>query len=665
MANRRRRRAPGRKKKEQEPPQAPLKPKTGLETSADTRLVNALESDPGFFKDPLIGRTIGKCKVEKLIGEGRTAVVYRARYAALRRPVALKVLLPRMTKYPAVVRVFQQEGRAVAALDHGNVLKIYDVGQDGEYHYLVLELLDGKPLLQIVEEAKGGRLPVDEALDYTRQAAAGLAAAHRKKIVHRDIKPQNLVVEPDGTLKIVDFGLAAEAEGAFSGGRLGTPHYMSPEQCKGDQAQTASDIYSLGITLYHMLVGHPPYAGRATTEEIIADHLKGERLRPEASRPDIPRAVADLVRRMTRQNPEGRPTARQVLEILATKLSPERLGRRRTRGPVRRVRRGRKSQSTSQTLIVLGGIVVLLLILLVLLLKKSGASGGTEQGAVTPPVQPAPAPAPVEKTREPEPPIAKTLEQSLKDLLAQAKAEERTHNDREALLLYQRVVAKAPPESRYFKEARAAATVLRDRLEVERGRKKPPAGKTYITVEQSEQASKEFAERRASILKRMQTFRLESARKDLAGLKDRMRLGSAERADVEALLGRLDYLKNLIGVVSSRAAALSGERADWFSYDMHADPTLRITGASTKGLALHDEETGMDRTLAWAAIDPDLRVSLFEACRSAKSADEAVWMAYYCKLVGDDRAERYADFARMLDDTPARRAELKALGMGG
>ncbi|NJN14360.1 MAG: protein kinase, partial [Planctomycetes bacterium] len=132
----------------------------------------------------------------------------------------MKVLQEHMKKVPAVLRVFQQEGRAVAALDHENILKIYDVGEDDGKHYLVLELLKGKDLLKRIEvctkEEEGG-MPVEEALGYTQQAAAGLAAAHRKNLVHRDIKPQNLVVEPDGTLKIVDFGLAADAEGAFAG----------------------------------------------------------------------------------------------------------------------------------------------------------------------------------------------------------------------------------------------------------------------------------------------------------------------------------------------------------------------------------------------------------------------------------------------------------------
>jgi len=160
MARRPKRRSTRKKKA---PPEAkkrkPTEPgELGTETSADTRLVNALESDPGFFKDPLLGQTLGKCVITGLIGEGRTSVVYEATYKPLKRTVAVKVLQPEMTKSPAVVRVFQQEGRAVAALDHENILKIYDVGEDQGKYFLVLELLRGKELRDLIQKREEGRL---------------------------------------------------------------------------------------------------------------------------------------------------------------------------------------------------------------------------------------------------------------------------------------------------------------------------------------------------------------------------------------------------------------------------------------------------------------------------------------------------------------------------
>jgi len=193
-------------------------PDPETDTLADATLVNALESNPKLFKDPLIGTTLGKCKIEKLIGEGKTSVVYRAHYKPLKRTVAVKVLHDHMAKEPSVLRVFQREGRAVAALDHENILKIYDVGEDQGKYFLVLGLLRGEELKKVIDDSDDNRLDVAIALEYARQAAKGLAAAHRKNLIHRDIKPQNLVVEPDGQVKIVDFGLAADAEGAFAGG---------------------------------------------------------------------------------------------------------------------------------------------------------------------------------------------------------------------------------------------------------------------------------------------------------------------------------------------------------------------------------------------------------------------------------------------------------------
>ena len=348
----------------------------GTETSPDTRLVNAMESNPEFFKDPLIGQRVGKCKIEKYLGEGKTAVVYRAHYEPLNRTVAMKVLQPHMTKIPAVLRVFQQEGKAVAILDHENILKIYDVGEDGGHYYMVLELLRGHDLLKILEDTEGGTLDLETALDLTKQAARGLAAAHRKKLVHRDIKPQNLVIEPGGKLKIVDFGLAAEAEGAFAGGMLGTPHYMAPEQCRGEGAVTETDIYALGITLFHLLVGSPPFAGRKTKEAIIEGHLKGIRFEPEKINKEIPRAAGELVRRMTRMEASARPSAREVIELIE-KFKPDR-GEKSPAGRSTRVARRTSTGKSSAGLVIGAGAVVLLIVLFMLM--KGGGEDDVQDG---------------------------------------------------------------------------------------------------------------------------------------------------------------------------------------------------------------------------------------------------------------------------------------------
>ncbi len=629
----------------------------GTETSADTKLVNALESDPNFFKDPLIGQALGKCKILKFIGQGRTSAVYRATYVPLKRTVAVKVLQPEMTRFPAVVRVFQQEGRAVAALDHENVMKIYDVGEDQGRHYLVLELLHGETVLKKIEGGEGGRTSLADALDYTRQAAAGLAAAQLKKLVHRDIKPQNLVVEPDGVLKIVDFGLAAEAEGAFAGGRLGTPHYMSPEVCRGDLATPASDVYALGICLFHMLTGQPPYAGRKTTDEIVEGHLKGERLQPEKLRSDIPRQVADLVRQMTRQDPASRPSAQEVVQLIAEKLTPERLGARQHVQARRGAARSRAQKSYVWA--VAGGGVLLLIVLLLIV------SGGDDESRNEATQAPSPAPPPLDKKEEKKEPLLpadKALEAELKRLLADAQREEATGNFEAALDIYRTVIIKAPKGSPFATEAQGAAEIVIDRLKVEKGMK--TADRKFISARASEEAGKEFEARKAEFWRRLSDFEVEAVKADAQALIERTRPGSPERTAIEETLSRMRYVESLFGIVQARAASMSGEKSKWTRYDPMAEREFTVMGAGAAGIELRDDETNTTTTRPWTAVPPGMRIEFLEALRNAGSATETLWLGAYCVLVGEDRADRYFDYALQLDSSPQMRQQVTALRAG-
>jgi len=631
----------------------------GTETSADTKLVNALESDPNFFKDPLIGQALGKCKIQKFIGQGRTSAVYRATYVPLKRTVAVKVLQHEMTRFPAVVRVFQQEGRAVAALDHQNVMKIYDVGEDQGRHYLVLELLHGETVLKKIEGGEGGRTSLADALDYTRQAAAGLAAAQQKNLVHRDIKPQNLVVEPDGILKIVDFGLAAEAEGAFAGGRLGTPHYMSPEVCRGELATPASDVYALGICLFHMLTGQPPFAGRKTTDEIVEGHLKGERLQPEKLRADIPRPVADLVRQLTRQDPLSRPSAQEIVQLISEKLTPERLGARQHL----QARRGAARPRAQKSYVWAGaGIVVVLLIGLLLVV-----SGGDDESKNEATQTPSPAPPLVEKKEkekkeEPALPADRTLEAELKRLLGDAQREESTGNFEAALDIYRTIIIKAPKGSSVAKEAQGAADVVIDRLKVEKGMK--TADRKFITARASEEAGKEFEARKAEFWRRLSDFDVAQVKADAQALIERTRPGSPERGAIEETLSRMRYVESLLGIVQARAASVTGEESKWSRYDPMADREFTVMGAGVDGIQLRDDETNTTTTRPWTAIPPAMRVEFLEALRNAGSATETLWLGAYCILVGEDRAERYFDYALQLDSSPQMRQQVTALRAG-
>jgi len=657
-----------RKRTPEEPPSEPKKRgptdpgEPGSETSGDTRLVNAMESDPEFFKDPMIGQTLGKCVISALIGEGRTSVVYEATYKPLKRTVAVKVLQPEMTKYAAVVRVFQQEGRAVAALDHENVVKIFDVGEDQGSHYLVLERLHGQDVLKHLLTSDGIRLPVEEALDYTRQAAAGLAAAHRKNLIHRDIKPQNLVIEPGGTLKIVDFGLAAEAEGAFAGGRLGTPHYMSPEVCRGEMAGTAADIYGLGVTLFHMLVGHAPYSGRKTTEEIVQGHLSAERFYPEKIRTDIPKPVADLVRRMTRMDAANRPTAKEIVEFISERLTPEKLGaRHKVRTAGRKGRRARAKRSPGPAFMVIGGVALAVVLAAFLMGGDDETPEPRKPKAVRPrtPDTPATTPDPANPKTKHKAVTDKDLERDLKELMAQARQEEKTGNLEEAHNLFSRVIARAPPGTRYAVEAKAAAVIVEERLSAEVGIKRAP--RKWIKVRDSEKAGQDFAEREKEFWTRLGNFDVRTVKEETEKLLNKTRAGSAERVAIGLAVAKMRYIESLLSILQTRADSLAGADARWRNFDYEASEQLLVLGADENGVVLKDLDMGNERKLAWREIPAQVRIAFLETLRNPKSATETLWLGAYCKLLGDGAAEQYFDYALMLDSGPEMKAQIRAL----
>src|SRR5271156_4878969 len=212
------------------------------------------------------GTRLGPYEIQSPLGSGGMGEVYRARDSRLNRDVAIKILPASFSADPDRLARFAQESRAAAALNHPNILSIYDIGEENGAPYVVSELLEGETLR---DRLRDGAIPSRKAIDYARQIASGLAAAHDKGIVHRDLKPENIFITHDGRAKILDFGLAklaklavAADEGATLGATaqdttpgmvLGTVGYMSPEQVKGDVADARSDIFALGVILYEML----------------------------------------------------------------------------------------------------------------------------------------------------------------------------------------------------------------------------------------------------------------------------------------------------------------------------------------------------------------------------------------------------------------------------
>jgi serine/threonine-protein kinase len=247
------------------------------------------------------------------LGEGGFAVVFRARDNALSRDVAVKVLDLKLAPSPNLAERFVREARTVARLEHPHIVPIYKVGGRGDVLYLIMRCVDGPSLRALLE--REGKLSVTDAARIARQVADALAYAHAHGIVHRDVKPDNVLVDKSGHVLVTDFGIAKVAARAAQsmpnapltteGMILGTPHYMSPEQSAGEPLDARSDIYSLGLVLYHMLAGQPPFDGESA-QEILAKQLTATPRPIREVRRDVPEPLAQVLERMIAKGPDRR-----------------------------------------------------------------------------------------------------------------------------------------------------------------------------------------------------------------------------------------------------------------------------------------------------------------------------------------------------------------------
>jgi len=268
--------------------------------------------------------TIGPYVLESKIGAGGMGVVYRAVDTTLDRPVAIKVLLPEFVHDPELLRRFRLEAKAQANLTHPNIAVLYAFSEIDEQCLIVMELLEGETFADILE--KRGRLPWKGALSLTQQTLQGLAFAHSKGVVHRDIKPSNLMLTRNGTVKIMDFGIAkavGPSRMATRTGTLGTPTYMSPEQIKGEGIDARADIYSLGITLYQLLSGKVPFEG-TTDFQVMNAHLNVPPPPLNELAADIPRAVIECVEKALAKEKSDRFQSAEEFDqaLAAAKLPP-------------------------------------------------------------------------------------------------------------------------------------------------------------------------------------------------------------------------------------------------------------------------------------------------------------------------------------------------------
>lgn len=238
------------------------------------------------------------------IGTGGMADVYKAKDHKLNRFVAVKVLKPEFREDTTFIRKFKSEAQAAAVLTHPNIVNVFDVGDDNGVYYIVMELIEGITLKEYI--SKKGKLSVKEATSIAIQVSMGLEAAHSHGIVHRDVKPQNIIISMDGKVKVTDFGIArAASSNTISSNVMGSVHYSSPEQVRGGYSDEKSDIYSLGITMYEMVTGKVPFDGD-TTVAIAIKHLQEEIVPPSVYTPELPHSLEQIILKCTQKSVDRR-----------------------------------------------------------------------------------------------------------------------------------------------------------------------------------------------------------------------------------------------------------------------------------------------------------------------------------------------------------------------
>ncbi|MDO4614363.1 MAG: Stk1 family PASTA domain-containing Ser/Thr kinase [Lachnospiraceae bacterium] len=251
------------------------------------------------------GTVIGeRYEVVGRVGSGGMADVYKAKDSKLDRYVAVKVMKQEFNNDSNFIRKFKREAQAAAGLANPNIVNVYDVGDDAGIYYIVMELVEGITLKEYI--SKKGKLSVRETTSIGIQVCLGLAAAHRRGIVHRDVKPQNIIISTDGKVKVTDFGIArAASSNTISANAMGSVHYSSPEQVRGGYSDARSDIYSVGITLYEMVTGRVPFDGE-TTVAIAIKHLQDELEMPSKFTPDLPHALEQIIMKCTQKSVDRR-----------------------------------------------------------------------------------------------------------------------------------------------------------------------------------------------------------------------------------------------------------------------------------------------------------------------------------------------------------------------
>ncbi|MFA5293651.1 MAG: serine/threonine-protein kinase [Phycisphaerae bacterium] len=329
-------------------------------------------------------------KILGKLGAGAMAIVYKAKQLSLDRIVAIKILPRRFSENPDYVQRFYKEGKAAAKLNHNNIVGAYDVGEAGGYHYFVMEYVEGKTLYE--DLSKGKIFSEEEAIVITKQVASALAHAHSKGLIHRDVKPKNVMINSAGTVKLADLGLARDAadiEMAKSeeGKAFGTPYYISPEQIRGEiDIDGRCDIYSLGATFYHMVTGRVPFEA-STPSEVMRKHLKEPLIPPDHINTTLSAGVSEVIEMMMAKKKQDRYASAEelLIDLEAVRMGepPLRAWKKFKLGDLQQLQQGQpiepEAQRTYQddtvsryrVLIVILSSVIAVLVLLVIFLFAS------------------------------------------------------------------------------------------------------------------------------------------------------------------------------------------------------------------------------------------------------------------------------------------------------
>src|ERR687890_119969 len=337
----------------------------------------------------------GRYKVESTLGSGGMAVVYRAEDDILGRAVALKTLHPCYAEVPSFRQRFRQEARAMASLDHENIVKVYDISQNGEVPFIVVECIAGRDVGDLLTRRRGGRLNEQFVRRISAQLLHALSYAHRRGIIHRDIKPSNILLTSEGTVKVADFGIARIVEEDDATGEpgeiVGSARYMSPEQLKGEDATPRSDIYSVGVLLYHCLTAKPPFSG--DVKSLARQHIHKDPTPPRRLNKRITPGMEAVIMKALSKNPRDRYfSANAMLDDIEIEAPPKRSGTKEAPRSARRKARG-------------AGLVLASVLAMMLLLGGGGAlasgliglpKGGDVAGTLSRmnPVETKPPPAP-------------------------------------------------------------------------------------------------------------------------------------------------------------------------------------------------------------------------------------------------------------------------------